>query len=99
MINEANIKINLKQINEIKKYYLNEENNKEKIISIIKLSDGLPCLNFSEKNWKAYHSDEKVKNETCSSINGKITDDRYEKFDKFQTTKLKLYTDNNIFNI
>ena len=41
-------KINLDDENV--KHFLNEENDEDRILSIIKLSDGLPCLNISEKN-------------------------------------------------
>ena len=86
-------KINM---DENKMNFLSEENDENKIISIIKLSDGFPCLNISEKRWEAYHPDENVRSQYCSSYNGKSTDDRYEKFDKFQTTKVKLYEDNDL---
>jgi hypothetical protein len=78
------------------KMYLNEENNEEKIISLIKLSDGYPCLRINEKNWKVYHPDEKVKSQTCSEINGQTTDNRYEKFNNYQTRKMDLYQDNKL---
>ena len=61
-----------------------------KQLIIIKLSDGLPCLNISEKNWKSYHPEEKYKNEKCYPINGKTLDDRYQKFEKFYTKKLRI---------
>ena len=76
--------------------FLDETNDNNKIISIIKLSDGLPCLNISEKNWKSYHPEEKYKNEKCYPINGKTLDDRYQKFEKFYTKKLDLYKDNDL---
>ena len=78
------------------KMYLSEENDEEKIISLIKLSDGYPCLRIEEKNWKAYHPDEKVKSQTCSEINGQTTDNRYTKFDNYQTRKIQLYQDNKL---
>ena len=87
-------KINLDNKNV--KHFLNEENDENKIISIIKLSDGLPCINISEKNWKVYNPEEKVLSQTCSAINGKTRDDRYEKFEKFETRKAKLYRDNGL---
>ena len=80
--------------NEYKINFLNEDNEEQKIISIIKLSDGLPCIKPSEKNWKGYYPDEK--NITCSAINGKTRDDRYEKFENFQTTKYNLFAENNL---
>jgi hypothetical protein len=49
LIHEDKIKnVNLNQLN----YFLNEDSNKDKIISIIQLSDDYPCMNFTEKNWK-----------------------------------------------
>ena len=78
------------------KMYLNEENDEEKIISLIKLSIGYPCLRLNEKNWKVYHPDEKVKSQNCSAINGQIIDNRYEKFEKYQTRKIDLYQDNKL---
>ena len=45
--------------------FLDEENDENKIISIIKLSDGLPCLNISQKNWISYHPDERYKIQNC----------------------------------
>ena len=87
-------KINLDDENV--KHFLNEENDEDRILSIIKLSDGLPCLNISEKNWKAYNPEEKVLSQTCTPINGKTTDDRYEKFENFETKKAKLYKDNGL---
>ena len=76
--------------------FLDEKNDEEKIISIIKLSYGLPCLNISSKNWTSYHPEEKYKSQECQPINGKTTDDRYEKFETFKTTKYNLYMDNNL---
>ena len=83
---------NLNQIN----YFLNEDNSEEKIISVIQLSDGYPCMNFSEKNWKSYNREEKYKNQKCSNVNGKTTDDRFIKFDNYKTNKYKLYEDNGL---
>ena len=76
--------------------FLDETIDNNKIISIIKLSDGLPCLNISEKNWKSYHSEEKYKTLTCSEINGKILDDKYQKFENFHTKKVDLYRNNDL---
>ena len=76
--------------------FLSEDNTLEKIISVIKLSDGFPCINPSEKKWDAYHPEEKVKYQRCSSYNGISTDHRYEKLEKFQTDKTQLYKDNNL---
>ena len=76
--------------------FLNEENDDNKIISIIKLSDGYPCLNISEKNWKSYHPAEKYKNLYCSKINGQTLDYKYQKFENFRTKKVDLYRDNNL---
>ena len=76
--------------------FLDEKNDEEKIISIIKLSNGFPCLNISSKNWISYHPEEKYKSQKCQPINGKATDDRYEKFETFKTTKYNLYMDNNL---
>ena len=78
--------------------FLNEENTLEKIISVIKLSDGFPCLNPSEKKWDAYHPEEKVKYQRCSSYNGISTDHRYEKLVYFNTNKYELYKDNDLLN-
>ena len=74
--------------------FLDEENAENKIISIIKLSDGLPCLNISQKNWISYHEEEKYKIQKCTPINGKTFDDRYQKFENFHTKKIDLYRDN-----
>ena len=92
-INKLISKINLD--NDIMNF-LDETIDNNKIISIIKISDGLPCLNISEKNWKSYHPEEKYKNEKCYPINGKTLDDRYQKFEKFYTKKLDLYKDNDL---
>ena len=67
--------------------FLDETIDNNKIISIIKLSDGLPCLNISEKNLKSYHPEERYKTLTCTEINGKILDDKYQKFENFHTKK------------
>ena len=76
--------------------FLNERKDENKIISIIKLSDGLPCLNVSEKNWKSYHRDEKYKTQECNAINGKKLDEKYQKFENFYTKKVDLYRDNGL---
>ena len=77
-------------------YFLDEENDEEKVISEVKISDDFPCLDFSEFHWVAYHPDEKIKSFNCSTINGNTTDDRYEKFDNYHTDKQKLYTENGL---
>ena len=68
-INKFISKINLDNDNIMN--FLDETIDNNKIISIIKISDGFPCLNISEKNWKSYHPEEKYKNEKCYPINGK----------------------------
>ena len=78
--------------------FLEEEKNENKIISLIKLSDGLPCLNISQKNWISYHEEEKYKTQRCTPINGKTFDDRYQKFENFHTKIIDLYRDNNLNN-
>jgi len=95
---DNNMEYNLIQFNKNKIYYLNEGNEEEKIISVIQLSDGYPCKNFTEKNWRAYHKEEKIKNQKCSTVKGKSIDDRFVKFDNYNTTKSKLYRDNNLSN-
>ena len=60
------------------------------------MSDGYPCLNISEKNWKSYHPAEKYKNLYCSKINGQTLDYKYQKFENFRTKKVDLYRDNNL---
>ena len=77
-------------------YFLDEANAEEKVISEIKLSDGFPCINYSEFHWVAYHPDEIVKFHNCSELYGRTTDDRYDKFTNFQITKQKLYIDNEL---
>ena len=77
-------------------YFLNEEDSEEKIISVIQLSDGYPCINISEKNWKSYHPEEKYKNQKCSYVNGNNLDYRYIKFENYETTKLRLYEENDL---
>lgn len=91
---EKIINPNSNQVN----YFLNEENSDEKIISVIQLSNGFPCMNFSEKNWTSYHPDEKYKNQRCSKVNGKTIDDRYIKFDNYKTNIVQLYDDNDLGN-
>ena len=76
--------------------FLEEEKNENKIISLIKLSDGLPCLNISQKNWISYHEEEKYKTQKCWPISGKTYDDRYQKFENYYTTITNLYKDNNL---
>ena len=53
-------------------------------------------MNFSEKNWKTYNKEESDYNRKCSYVNGKTTDGRFIKFEKYQTNKSELYSDNNI---
>ena len=93
-INKFISKINLDNDNIMN--FLDETNDNNKIISIIKLSDGLPCLNISEKNWKSYHPEERYKTLTCTEINGKILDDKYQKFENFHTKKVDLYINNDL---
>ena len=78
--------------------FLDEENAENEILSIIKLSIGLPCLNISQKNWISYHEEEKYKTQRCTPINGKTFDDRYQKFENFHTKIIDLYRDNNLNN-
>ena len=82
--------------NGFKMYYLNEGNENNKIISVIQLGEDYPCVNPTEKIWKSYDPNYKNQLEQCSSINGKRKDDRYEKY-SIQTTKQKLYEDNDLY--
>ena len=75
---------------------LNEENDGERILSLIKLSDGIPCMDPQEKKWTSYHEDEKTQSSSCSLKAGKTNDDRYEKFEHFETNKSQLYKDNDL---
>ena len=77
--------------------FLNEgENDEGRILSLIKLSDGVPCMDPQEKKWTAYNEDEKTKSSSCSLKAGKRNDDRYEKFENFETKKAQLYNDNGL---
>ena len=92
-LNKFISKINLDK-NNMRFNFLDEENAENEILSIIKLSIGLPCLNISQKNWISYHEEEKYKIQKCTPINGKTFDDRYQKFENFHTKKIDLYRDN-----
>lgn len=77
-------------------YYLNEGNENNKIISIIKLSEGYPCINPGEHVWKSYDPDSKNKLEKCTNYKGKNRDDRYERLDNYYSTKRQILIDNDL---
>ena len=72
------------------------ENDEGRILSLIKLSDGIPCMDPQEKKWTSYYEYEIIKSSSCSIKAGKRNDDRYEKFENFETKKAQLYTDNGL---
>ena len=76
-------------------YYLNEGNENNTIISIIKLSEGYPCINPGEKYWNSHDSEYKNNLAQCSTFNGKSRDDRYIRFN-YYTTKKELYEENGL---
>ena len=91
-----NLFISNKKLDSENKMYLNEEGDEKKIISLIKLSDGLPCIRNNEFYWSSYHVDEYIKFQDCSYVKDKNRDDRYVKLKNFQTNKTELYKDNKL---
>ena len=91
-----NLFISNKKLDSENKMYLNEEGDEKKIISLIKLSDGLPCIRNNEFYWSSYHVDENIKFQDCSYVKDKNRDDRYVKLKNFQTNKTELYKDNKL---
>ena len=71
-----------------------DDNNQ--ILSIFKISEGTPCIDPKEKNWK-YHYQLEPKTKNCTNIimNQKF-DKRYIQLIKFETSKHELYKDNDI---
>ena len=71
-----------------------DDNNQ--ILSIFKISEGTPCIDPKEKNWK-YHYQLEPKTKNCTNIimNQKF-DKRYIQLIKFETSKYELYKDNDI---
>ena len=84
------------KLNNDNKMYLNEEGDEKKITTLIKLSDGFPCIRSNESKWTSYSADEYTKSEECSFVKDKNTDDRYVKFNHFYTNKTELYMDNGL---
>lgn len=77
-------------------YYTNSKTD-NKIITTFELSNGYPCRDSSETSWISVFSNEIEKNPKCkTTINGKITDDRYEKVSENGITLKSLYKDNDI---
>ena len=77
--------------------FLNSNDDDKQILSIFQLTEGIPCLNPSEKEWTThYELDYSMKK--CSKINGEKYDLRYEKITNYETTKYDLYKDNYIIN-
>ena len=79
-------------------YYLNQEGNDDsKIISIVKISAGYPCIEPSERNWKSYIKNGKTNEFSCTTkIKETYYDTRYTKFDDIETNYLSLYEQNGL---
>lgn len=71
-------------------------NDSKQILSIFKINEYIPCMNPSEKNW-TYHTSIEPKNKQClTTIHNFVNDFRYEQWPNINTTKYKLYKDNEI---
>ena len=58
-------------------YFTNKKTDKPIVVDF-KLSYGLPCMSPSEKSWKSIFTDDIEMDPICkTTINGKLTDDRY----------------------
>ena len=84
------------KLNNDNQMYLNEEGDEIKITTIIKLSDGFPCIRSNESKWRSYSTNEYTQSQDCSYVKDKNTDDRYVKFNHFHTNKTELYMDNGL---
>lgn len=75
----------------------NSKDNKEnKILSIFKLNQKIPCINPTEAYWN-YHYILEAEDKKCTTgIKNKIYDDRFELFPNFTVNKYDLYYDNSI---
>jgi hypothetical protein len=69
-------------------------NDEGLLLVTINLFQYLPCANFSEKFWNYYYSLEPKDKRCTTTINGKLYDERYVKFDNYSVNKLELYNDN-----
>ena len=78
-------------------FYYTNSNINGKIITNFKLSYGLPCMFSIEKSWISILESEKEINPTCrTSVNGKLSDDRYTQVEGGEISLKSLYNDNNI---
>lgn len=84
--------------NDYKLFYLNGEEDTEdkQIISIFEISENFPCISPIERFWDDKDPNYRNTLKKCSEINGKTTDERYIRFDKYSTLIKDLYNDNEL---
>jgi len=89
--------ITIKNIAPTTESFINEENeNNNKLISLIEVGENYPCMNYSEKIWTTYDANDRNDVTSCSNIGDKKFDDRFEQIKGFQIDKEKFYKNNDL---